>query len=173
MGKLIVISGANDSGKSLFAENLVAKSTGKRYYIATMIAKTAQNRERIQKHKKQRENLSFVTLEVPYSLSGCNVENDSVVLLEDVSNLVANNLFDKGRGHDRVFEDILNLTGRCALVVAVTISGIVSSHYEGETATYVDSINNINERLKKEASVCINMADGKAVYEKGEENDIF
>ena len=58
-------------------------------------------------------------------------------------------------------------------MVAVTISGIVSSDYEGETAAYVDSINNINERLKKEASVCINMADGKAVYEKGEENDIF
>ena len=55
MGKLILVSGENNSGKSLFAENLVAKSTGKRYYIATMIAKTAQNRKRIQKHKKQRQ----------------------------------------------------------------------------------------------------------------------
>ena len=173
MGKLILVSGENNSGKSLFAENLVAKSTGKRYYIATMIAKTAQNRKRIQKHKKQRENLSFVTLEVPYSLSECNVEKDSVVLLEDVSNLVANNLFDKDRGHDGVFADILNLTDRCALVVAVTISGIVSSDYDGETAMYIDSLNNINERLKKEASVCINMADGKTVYEKGETDDIY
>lgn len=172
MGKLIVISGKNDSGKSLFAENLIAKHKSKLYYIATMIPKTADNRDRIEKHKKQRENLAFTTLELPYSLSEARVE-DGAVLLEDVSNLVANNIFDKGVESDKVLEDILNLTAKCSLVVAVTISHLVSADYEGETAMYIDSLNKINEELRNRASVSVIMENGKAVYEKGEENDIF
>ncbi len=173
MGKLIVISGKNDSGKSLFAENLIAKHKSKRYYIATMIPKTADNRNRIQKHKKQRENLAFTTLELPYSLSEVKVEKDSSVLLEDVSNLLANNIFDKGVESDKVLEDILNLTAKCSLVVAVTISHLVSSDYEGETAMYIDSLNKINEQLRNIACISVIMENGNPVYEKGEENDIF
>ena len=172
MGKLIVISGKNDSGKSLFAENLIAKYKGKLYYIATMIAKTEDNRDRIEKHKKQRENLSFTTLELPYSLSEARVE-DGAVLLEDVSNLIANNIFDRGIESDEVLEDILNLTARCPLVVAVTISHLESSDYEGETAMYIESLNKINEELRNRASVSVIMENGNPVYEKGEENDIF
>lgn len=173
MGKLIVVSGENNSGKSLFAENLIAKHKGKLYYIATMIAKTEDNRKRIQKHKKQRENLAFTTLELPYSLSEIEVEKDSAILLEDVSNLIANNIFDKGVESDKVLEDILNLTAKCSLVVAVTISHLVSSDYEGETAMYIDSLNKINEELKNSSYISVIMKDGKPVYEKGEENDIF
>ena len=173
MGKLIVISGKNDSGKSLFAENLIAKYKGKRYYIATMIPKTADNCDRIEKHKNQRESLSFTTLELPYSLSEAIIEEDSAVLLEDVSNLLANNIFDKGVGCDKVLEDILNLTAKCSLVVAVTISHLVSSDYEGETAMYIDSLNKINEELRNRSCISVIMENGKAVYEKGEENDIF
>lgn len=173
MGKLIVISGKNDSGKSLFAENLIAKHKGKLYYIATMIPKTTDNRDRIEKHKKQRENLAFTTLELPYSLSEIEVEKDSAILLEDVSNLLANNIFDKGIGSDGILEDILNLTAKCSLVVAVTISHLVSSDYDGETAMYIDSLNEINEELRNRACISVIMENGKAVYEKGEENDIF
>ena len=36
MGTLIMISGANGSGKSRYAERIVARTTGERYYIATM-----------------------------------------------------------------------------------------------------------------------------------------
>lgn len=172
MGKLIVISGKNDSGKSLFAENLIAKYKGKLYYIATMIPQTADNRDRIEKHKKQRENLSFTTLELPYSLSEARVE-DGAVLLEDVSNLIANNIFDRDIESDEVLEDILNLTARCPLVVAVTISHLESSDYEGETAMYIESLNKINDELRNRASVSVIMENGNPVYEKGEENDIF
>ena len=34
MGTLIMISGANGSGKSRYAERIVARTTGERYYIA-------------------------------------------------------------------------------------------------------------------------------------------
>ena len=173
MGKLIIVSGENDSGKSLFAENIVAKCSGRRYYIATMIPKTEENREKIKKHQKQRENLNFTTLEVPYNLVECKIDKDAAVLIEDVSNLLANNIFEKDRGADEVFCDILNLAQKCSLMVAVTISGFDSLGYDGETAMYIDSLNRINEKLKSEACVCVTMTDGKPVYEKGESYDIY
>ena len=74
---------------------------------------------------------------------------------------------------DKVLEDILNLTAKCSLVVAVTISHLVSSDYDGETAMYIDSLNKINEELRNRACISVIMENGNPVYEKGEENDIF
>ena len=105
-------------------------------------------------------------------MSEARVE-DGAVLLEDVSNLIANNIFDRGIESDEVLEDILNLTARCPLVVAVTISHLESSDYEGETAMYIESLNKINDELRNRASVSVIMENGNPVYEKGEENDIF
>lgn len=168
MGKLIIVSGKNDSGKSVFAESIVSKCSGKRYYIATMIPKTEENLGRIKKHRKQRENLKFTTLEVPYNLTECKIDKDSAVLIEDVSNLLANNIFEKGNGADEVLGDILNLLQKCRIMVAVTISDLDSSGYDKETSMYIDSLNKINENLKKEACVCVTMTDGDPVYEKGD-----
>lgn len=173
MGKLIFVSGENNSGKSLFAENMLSKCDGKRYYIATMIAKTQDNYERIEKHKKQREGKGFSALELPYSIADERIEADSAVLLEDVSNLLANNIFEKGKSADEVFEDILNLAKKSNILVAVTISGLENCQYDGETAIYIDSLNKINQRLYDEALVAVTMADGKPVYKKGESYDIY
>lgn len=173
MGKLILVSGKNSSGKSIFAETLLAKCDGNRYYIATMIPKTEDNFARIEKHKKQRAGLGFTTLELPYSLTEQYIEPDSVVLLEDVSNLLANNIFEKNKTADEVFDDILNLTKRCKVLVAVTISGLLNNRYDTDTAMYINSINEINQKLNNEALVAIKMINGKPVYEKGDEYDIY
>ena len=54
MGKLILVLGENNSGKSKFSEEMISKIEGNRYYIATMIPATDENYDRIKKHKKQR-----------------------------------------------------------------------------------------------------------------------
>lgn len=173
MGKLILISGKNNSGKSVFAESIVAKCTGRRYYVATMIPKTEENRKRIEKHRIQRANLGFDTVEIPYDLSELKPEKDSVVLLEDVSNLLANNIFDKCKYADDVFNGIVNLLERCEILIAVTIADINVCGYDGETAAYIENINEINQRLHNAASVAVSMTSGNAVYEKGKIDDIF
>ena len=61
MGALILVAGANGSGKSLFAEELVEKTWGDRYYIATMAPQTEENFQRVEKHRRQREHLAFGT----------------------------------------------------------------------------------------------------------------
>lgn len=171
MGTLILVSGENSSGKSIFAEKIVAKINGKRYYIATMLPKTEDNYLRIEKHKKQREGLGFTTLELPYNLNG--IEAESVILLEDVSNLLANNIFEKGKSENEVFNDIINLVKKSKAVVAVTISGLQNGGYDKETEMYIESLNKINEKLYNEAAVAIKMVGGQPVYEKGENYDIY
>lgn len=173
MGKLILVSGENSSGKSSFAEKLLSKCSNRHYYIATMIPKTENNYERIEKHKKQRSGLRFTTLELPYSLNEEIIEPDSAVLLEDVSNLLANNIFDKNKNADEVFDDILTLLKKCKVLVAVTISGLENQGYDTDTVMYINSINEINQKLYNEALVAIKMMNGKPIYEKGDEYDIY
>ncbi|MBR0104265.1 MAG: bifunctional adenosylcobinamide kinase/adenosylcobinamide-phosphate guanylyltransferase [Firmicutes bacterium] len=170
MGKLILISGENDSGKSLAAEKIAVKIEGRRYYIATMIPKIEDNYIRIEKHRKRRETLDFTTLELPYSVADAPVEPGGVVLIEDISNLLANNIFEKNNTMENVFYDIKKLVEKCRIVIAVTISGLKSDGYDGETANYIDNLNELNARLAQTACVVIKMSDGNMIYEKVEDD---
>lgn len=167
MGNVILISGPSGSGKSRFAEELISRTQGRRYYIATMIAQTEDNRRRIEKHRLQRAGLAFTTLERPYTVGDAPVEPDSVVLLEDLSNLLANNLFARGMGADTVLEDILTLSGRCGVLAAVTISGLHAGKYEGETADYIRELERLNRLLYELADAAAQMVDGAPVVQKG------
>ena len=132
MGTLIMISGANGSGKSRYAERIVARTTGERYYIATMRPCSEENLQRIEKHREQRKDLQFTTLECPYQVGAAEVERDGVVLLEDVSNLLANAMFERGGDEASVYADIEALCSRCRLLVAVTITGLCADGYDGD-----------------------------------------
>lgn len=168
MAILVLISGSNNSGKSIHAEQLIAKTTGDRYYIATMCPCTEDNHRRIEKHRVQRQGLGFDTIECPYQVGNALVSSGGVVLLEDVSNLLANAMFEKGGNSDNVFRDICALADRCRILVAVTIAGLKDDGYDEETATYVNGLNEINRKLFDKASVAISMQEGTPVYQKGD-----
>lgn len=173
MGKLLLISGGNGSGKSRYAENLIAKTAGPRYYIATMEPRTGENHRRVQKHILQRTGLNFVTLELPTQIGTAPVTADSVVLLEDVSNLLGNTLFSAHSSIEDAWQNILALQMRCKLLVAVTISGLSSIGYEGETATYINDLNTLNEWLFDLADAAVTMNNNSPAWEKGAEYDIL
>lgn len=168
MGKVILISGSNGSGKSRFAEELVGKTTGTRYYIATMVPQSENNERRIEKHKRQREGLGFVTLEMPYQVSKAPVEPDSVVLLEDMTNLLGNTVFAHGGCAEDVYQDICALAEKCKLLIVVTISGMNSAEYTDETAAYIDSINELNSRFFAMSDAAAEMVDGIPQWKKGD-----
>ncbi len=173
MGKLILIAGPNSSGKSRYAESLVAQSRAERYYIATMIEQNAENHARIEKHRAQRANLAFETLELPHRVGDAPVTPESVVLLEDVSNLLANVMFERGGCGRDVLADIQQLRQRCSVLLAVTISGLCAGEYEGETAAYIKDMAWLNAQLSAEADGVVEMQDGVPVWEKGEACEIF
>ena len=168
--KLILVSGSNDSGKSLFAEELISRFDAARYYIATMKPQTQENHQRIEKHRRQREHLQCKTLELPFEVAHAALEATSVVLLEDVSNLLANVLFEKYGSAAAVLEDILQLKERCQCLVAVTISGYCKEDYDGETAAYIRELNNINQLLFLAADTAYEMNNHQAVCVKGEDH---
>ncbi len=168
-----MISGGNGSGKSRYAESLIAKTTGPRYYIATMQPQTEENYRRIQKHIGQRSGLGFVTLELAAQVQNANVTKDSVVLLEDVSNLLANTIFTSGGTMETVWQDILALRSRCKLLAAVTIAGLPSNGYDGETASYINDLNILNQRLYDHSDAAVTMKDHFPIWEKGAEHEIL
>lgn len=173
MAAFVLISGSNNSGKSRYAEQLISQTTGDRYYIATMHPYTEENHRRIEKHRAQRKNLKFETLELPYRVGNAAVTPDGVVLLEDVSNLLANAIFEKNECWDNVFEDICELLDRCRILVAVTISGLKNDGYDAGTQTYIDSLNTLNEKLFERSTVAITMQDRTPTYQKGDIHDLL
>ena len=123
---LILVTGGNGSGKSRFAEDVAAGFGGKKYYAATMIPYGPEGEARKQKHIAQRTGLGFITIECPFSLGEVPADENDLVLLEDVSNLLANSMFDV-KHHvppAAVETEITALERRCKLLIAVTIGGL-------------------------------------------------
>ena len=102
---LILVFGGSGSGKSRFAEQLASEEQSmERWYIATMNSDgSPETTERIRRHRQQRQGKGFHTLEW-----SCGLQNrfpqwveqhpePASVLLEDLGNLVANEVFSPGR----------------------------------------------------------------------------
>ena len=173
MGRMVLISGGNGSGKSRYAETLVSRTTGPRHYIATMQPQTEDNFRRVKKHIVQREGLHFTTWELPIHIDQAEIQPNGVVLLEDVSNLLGNTIFSQAGNREDVLGEILALRNQCSLLIAVTIGGLSSKAYQGETAAYIEDLNSLNESLFALADAAATMVSGSPVWEKGNEDGIF
>lgn len=102
---IITVIGGSGSGKSEYAEDTVLHiSNGKKIYLATMKPEGSEAQDRIQKHKEQRKGKGFLTKEcldgLDITLNELKQEirnyiGKSTILLECVSNLVANEMFQE------------------------------------------------------------------------------
>lgn len=171
MGEFVFVQGQNKSGKSRFAEKLVSLTEGKRYYIATMLRSCDANELQIERHIRQRQGLNFETLELPFGFGEAEIEKDSVVLLEDVANLTANLIFEKHQPWQPIPDEVEGLREKCALLIAVSISGLDAGSYDGETARYINALNEINSTLADHADAVFVMQDGGPVLKKGDVPD--
>lgn len=158
-----LILGENSSGKSLYAESIAAQLSPAPVYIATMVPYTEENHRRIEKHIKQREDKNFTVFEIPFDVSNASVTADDVVLLEDVSNLLANGIFANNKNADDAFNEVISLAGKCKTLIAVNISGLYAENYDGETAQYIDGINFLNTKLAEIAAEVIKMENSVPV----------
>jgi adenosylcobinamide kinase/adenosylcobinamide-phosphate guanylyltransferase len=101
---LHLITGGSGSGKSAYAEQQVLSlGEGRRIYIATMIPYGEEGRQRVERHRRLRAQKDFDTIECYRELAALHVPADSIVLLECMSNLVANEVFEpEGAGPETV-----------------------------------------------------------------------
>ena len=102
----LVVGGAA-SGKSAYAERLIARlDAAHRVYLATMEPIGAEAAQRIEKHRAMREDGGFETVECYVNLLTVELPPDSAVLLEDIGNLCANELFSPDGSGEAAAESI-------------------------------------------------------------------
>ena len=155
----VLIIGYPDSGKSAIAEDMVMEMSapGERVYLATMIPYGDEGRLRIGKHRKLREGKDFVTLEAPFDISEAfdafpiREQRSCTVLLECLSNLVANEMFerhtDADAAADRITADVLALSGRVRDLVIVSNHFEITKDFDEETVLYAKTLDAVNDRL--------------------------
>jgi adenosylcobinamide kinase/adenosylcobinamide-phosphate guanylyltransferase len=163
---IFLVLGPNGSGKSAFAEKTAVElSAGSPlFYIATMIPYGEEGKERVEKHRRQRADNRFVTVEKATGVSSVAFPRSAVVLLEDVSNLLGNTLFIGSRqgGADSVFAEIKEMCGKCRAAVLVSIDGLTASdEFDEETNGYINELNKLNEKLAAFADKVIAMREGQ------------
>ena len=139
---LTLVLGGAASGKSAYAESLVLKTGLPRYYLATMQVWDAECAARVEKHRKMRAQKQFETLECPLHLDRLALPDRGTVLLEDLGNLVANELYSPGGAGKHTAEAVLagleRLAAGCDHLIVVSnevFSG--GADYAGDTDQYL------------------------------------
>ncbi len=172
---LSLVVGGAASGKSEGAEALVLRcsSAVPRIYIATMQVWDEESRLRVQKHRAMRAQKQFDTLEAPTGLLAAaeKVPPGACVLLEDLTNLCANEMFNPESAGAEAFDAILAgvqaLAAQCEDLVIV--SGELTSggtEYEGETLEYLKTLARLNNTIAAMADRVYEAAAGVMIRHK-------
>ena len=206
---LTIIIGASGSGKSLFAkeyakqvyeEKVEQGIEGSLFYIATMLPYGIETQKKIERHKIQREGKPFYVIEqykdIEKSLAcirerkRIEEKKESTVLLDCLSNLVANELYDEERQEEeentwtnqvaeKIIDGIQKLekqTGHC-IIVTNDIFREGFGTWEG-TKEYLSCLGKIHVALVHQAEVVYEVVAGIPICmkrncsleKKGEEN---
>lgn len=114
---LLFVYGGSGSGKSEYAEQRILEAGEMpRYYVATMEPFGEEGKKRIERHRKLRDGKGFTTVECATHIEGLRLPEKGAVLLEDLSNLLANEIWsENGRGWSQdLAEDICQTIERLA-----------------------------------------------------------
>ena len=169
---LTIVTGGSGSGKSAFAEDKVlAFGEAQRVYIATMHPFDEESHKRIERHRKMRAGKGFETVECYTGLKDVKLPSGCVVLLECMSNLVANEMFEEQGAHEQTVKDIISgideLVRQAAHVVIVTIEIFSDAVvFDKEMASYLEYLGKINQAVALRADEVVEVVYGIPVYQK-------
>ena len=171
---LTLVVGGAASGKSQYAEDLVLGTPLPRYYLATMEVWDAECAARVEKHRQMRAKKQFATVEYPLDLDSVQLPARGTVLLEDLGNLAANELYDPRGAGDASVSAILagvdRLAKQCTDLVIVTnevFSG--GADYADDTHRYLLALAQLNNAIAARADRVVRVVCGIPVYYKGVE----
>lgn len=103
-----LITGGSASGKSFYAEELASCLGLPVYYLATMQGYGEEGEKRVKRHRFLRSGRNFHTIEKSLAVNEIMIPKESVVLLECLSNLLANEMLDPlGIGADGLVAGVL------------------------------------------------------------------
>jgi len=172
-----LITGGSGSGKSIFTEKKIIEErdtlcahgiSAELYYVATMNTEGFVAQKRIEKHRKQRDGQGFITIESMYlddsDLDLLKTDRNKIVLLEDVSNLLANYMFSQNKSFKSADEIVTNLINLCSyaestyIVTNEIFSDSIS--YDKYTSEYINALADVNKALANIADSFIEVVYG-------------
>ena len=167
-----LVYGGAACGKSAFAEGIALRRPGRHLYLATMQPFGADACRRIARHRTLRRGKGFETIECYTGLGRLALPPDSVVLLECIGNLLANEMFlPDGAGKDAadaICEGMERIAEQVAdLVIVSNDVGRDGIRYEAATQGYIDQIGKINCFLSQRADWVVEMVCGLPIWQKG------
>lgn len=161
-----LITGGSGSGKSAYAEEQVLLAgEGKRFYIATMIPYGEDGKQRVERHRKMRKEKQFETVECYTNLSQLAFPEDSIVLLECMSNLAANEIFEPDGAHENTVEAVMKGVQKLQEQVKhlfVVTNEIFSDGIkcDDETLRYLKYLGQINQAMVERADTVTEVVYG-------------
>lgn len=170
----ILITGGSGSGKSEFAESQILKwSKEKRIYLATMKCFDEESKKRIERHRKMRAAKQFETVECYLDIGQAEIPEGASVLLECMSNLMANELYDPQGTKEKVVEQILDgifALKKKAKNLCVVTNEVFSDgeQYDPDTMQYLSYLGKINCEMAKIADEVYEVVYGIPLKRKGE-----
>ena len=171
---IVLVTGGSGCGKSTWAEKLVdTLPRENRIYIATMQVYDEESVKRVARHRAQRADKGFATIECEKDLAAADVPAGSVVLLEDLVNLTANEMFDDEGNYSDPFERVISgveaLQKQCDTLIVVTNDvGTDCVTYDASTQAYIEVLGRINAELAVRADSVCELVCGIPLVLKGE-----
>lgn len=179
-GRLWLVYGGSGSGKSAWAERqLLAEAVevpgSRAVYLATMETASPEAAARIRRHRDMRSRhgseagRAFVTVERSVDIGGAEVLPGDFVLLEDLGNLLANEIWSPGgagaeRAGERILSGLRTLAERAALLAVVSNDVFGDGgEYDPDTTAYIRGLGRLHRRLSEDAERVVEVVCGIAL----------
>jgi adenosylcobinamide kinase/adenosylcobinamide-phosphate guanylyltransferase len=173
--RLVLVIGGAGSGKSEFAENTSVEMwqenpCGHLFYVATMKAADDESAKKIQKHVARRENTAFETVEFPTDVGKFAPQKNDVILLECMSNLLANEMFTENEIKrdcvQKICTDLDKLHKSCQMVIVSNEVSLDGCDYDETTREYIENLCRINLYIANLADEVVEVVAGIPIYAK-------
>lgn len=200
---IALVIGGSGSGKSAYAEQMAVKAAGNGslYYVATMQVYDEEGKKKVERHQKMREGKGFLTIEQPRRLKEAakkvatekvsagkvaagkvaaeRVPAGKIVLLECMSNLVANEMFSeenlsavmdeakiKQLSHE-IISGVTALQDSCDILIIVTNQIFEDGiRYDASTMDYIRLLGDINRQIAERAEQVVEVVAGIPIFIK-------
>ena len=167
---MTLVVGGSKCGKSTYAESLFSDFDGEKIYLATMRPFGGEAKEAIERHRKARFGKGFSTLERSEDIGGADIPKGAGVLLEDMGNLCANEMFVGEKIVDpteKILRGIEKLQSAAAMLVIVSNNvGADGYNYPEGTALYIKYLARINNALAGRADRVVECVYGIPIIQK-------
>lgn len=169
----VLVTGGSGSGKSSFAEEIITGMSGDRLvYIATMIPYGYEGKLKVEKHRKMRADKEFITIERYLNLKSAEIYKNDCVIIECMSNLLANEMFEKDGAKDesvkRIIDGINYVSDKAANTVFVSNDIFRDGYvYDEETEKYIENLAVINRYILEKSDEAYEIVCGIPIKLKG------